>query len=1277
MANHRYWRIFITKMDTNGNLQIREIEMRGSIGGADQCNGGVANQNNFEIGYDGSHAFDNNVNTEWYWPYYPASFTSAWISYDFGSGGDVDVAELSIDCFNYNHPVDFDLQYSDNGMDWTTARTFTNQEWSVPGVKLFQIGPQVFEEVIVEDFLLLTGNYPNLVGEKDCWRINVTKTKNQISNPTQNMWLKIYEMEMREQIGGSDQCNGGSILVNMNGADGADLVNNSTSSYWFAYDTNTAWFGYRNDASPFILKELALYCDTVDAPVDFEVQWATKSAPNDWHTARTFINQSWPVTGWQTFIIGPQVSDVSASEQSYFTSISSSKLISNVPVTESTLITNSLLGGLQYLTTMQESVTVEDFIETVIQAFNASFRYWRIYVTKSTAGSNMLLSFYEMEMRATVGGADQCNGGTASASHADSTSSNLFDNNTTSYWVNGSPSADCWIKYDFGAGNTRSIGQLAFLPRYTNQCPEDFQLQYSNDGTTWTTMQSWVGQTTGWSDGTWRYYTVNRPPINELIYEFIISMDSVIEYILARLEISIEDGITVTGQTALIKLLSILITDNHIFSTVSDSLKRTNNLVSDEAVFNETSKQWSVLFLNEMQNFAGTLSNNLIIKKNVAETSRFKSVLASAVFILRSAADGLNLTDTNKSALLFAIDELQTITGSVTQQGKLSNSVTGGISFVGNTILGSAIICMRDVLDGLSIEDANHQWLTFVVSELETINTNLHAFSKGYPLVTGDMNMTVFASSLITIFREAISILNVNDSIQGMLSFAINELQAITGSVTQQGKFSNSVTGGMAMAEITRSLLKILREVTDGLNVNDYSKSILSFTIKELQTFIDSLATQGHFSNVMSGSLSLASASTSVFRILKTVLESEVLDDENKQALAFALNEIQDISTSVETIAKQFNTVTGILNFKGTVSLATKLLQAVIETALLVDSPTIQAQRMILVLDRFSFIDSLNANLIVNKTATGAMSSADAVKLCLSAFVQDMATLASAGDGVKRKIVQMAESLVLSGATDSLLHAQMIVAAVLTLQDDAVGNKSFYDTAIEDIVVTENLLRLWVHNANVMDTMLFTDSVERIVRIQILVTDDSKFHDTSYPGAIFNELIADGVKIFLTFSHDDDAVYSGFVVNTNTFAVSEYTNFRFNSLTTWNGKVYAANSSGIFVLSDKEDDDGLKIQSIIRTGIMNFGSKHFKRVNEAFVGIRGNGQMILKTITGDATEHWYDLKITRNNTGENRIKLGRGVSSLFWQFELHNTEGNPFELTDITLYPVELSRRER
>ena len=76
---------------------------------------------------------------------------------------------------------------------------------------------------------------------------------------------------------------------------------------------------------------------------------------------------------------------------------------------------------------------------------------WRVKITAGSGGNG---GFRELEMRTSVGGADECTGGEAFSSNWYNTSyypANAFDNNTGTEWAssNGGGSVGDWIAYDF------------------------------------------------------------------------------------------------------------------------------------------------------------------------------------------------------------------------------------------------------------------------------------------------------------------------------------------------------------------------------------------------------------------------------------------------------------------------------------------------------------------------------------------------------------------------------------------------------------------------------------------------------------------------------------------------------------------------------------------------------------------------------------------------------------------------------------------------------------
>lgn len=129
--------------------------------------------------------------------------------------------------------------------------------------------------------------------------------------------------------------------------------------------------------------------------------------------------------------------------------------------------------------------------------------YWRLNITANNYGYST--SAAEIEMRATVGGADQCNGGVVTASSGSATMAAAFDNNPATAWESGSEGS-WWIQYEFPS--PVSVGELMLQCKADsyNSIARNFSLQYSDDAVTWGTLFSVINQNT-WTSAEKRYFT--------------------------------------------------------------------------------------------------------------------------------------------------------------------------------------------------------------------------------------------------------------------------------------------------------------------------------------------------------------------------------------------------------------------------------------------------------------------------------------------------------------------------------------------------------------------------------------------------------------------------------------------------------------------------------------------------------------------------------------------------------------------------------------------------
>lgn len=124
--------------------------------------------------------------------------------------------------------------------------------------------------------------------------------------------------------------------------------------------------------------------------------------------------------------------------------------------------------------------------------------YWRIV---STAAPYPLFNAAEIEMRASVGGADQCNGGTAAASSNSFGAPAWAFDNSTAQWTSSDPLPQ-WIAYQFPspvAVHEVALTCATHLLSAPLASPTALDVEWSNDGTTWYSTTGGVGFTASWS----------------------------------------------------------------------------------------------------------------------------------------------------------------------------------------------------------------------------------------------------------------------------------------------------------------------------------------------------------------------------------------------------------------------------------------------------------------------------------------------------------------------------------------------------------------------------------------------------------------------------------------------------------------------------------------------------------------------------------------------------------------------------------------------------------
>lgn len=155
----------------------------------------------------------------------------------------------------------------------------------------------------------------------------------------------------------------------------------------------------------------------------------------------------------------------------------------------------------------------------------------------------------------------------------------------------------------------------------------------------------------------------------------------------------------------------------------------------------------------------------------------------------------------------------------------------------------------------------------------------------------------------------------------------------------------------------------------------------------------------------------------------------------------------------------------------------------------------------------------------------------------------------------------------------------------------------------------------------------------------------------------------------------DPTALNTIAINTERLALTQYTNFQFNSYAAFAGKYLGANGSGIYELAGASDA-GAPIQSAARVGISDFNTSRLKRVDRVYVGYRADARLILRIFTDEVTQRDYAVPAySIAGLHGAHVRVGHGLMARYWQFELRNENGGDFSVDMIELKPTEVRRR--
>jgi hypothetical protein len=144
--------------------------------------------------------------------------------------------------------------------------------------------------------------------------------------------------------------------------------------------------------------------------------------------------------------------------------------------------------------------------------------------------------------------------------------------------------------------------------------------------------------------------------------------------------------------------------------------------------------------------------------------------------------------------------------------------------------------------------------------------------------------------------------------------------------------------------------------------------------------------------------------------------------------------------------------------------------------------------------------------------------------------------------------------------------------------------------------------------------------------------------------------------------------YLSMALNIRNFALTNLSNYKFNSFARFNGVHLGATGTKIFNLDSVEStDDGSEIDWNFRIPFLDLEMKTSKRLRQAWVSFKSSGDIIVTAIYPDGTEYEYDLtgyEITEDGV---RVKFGRGLRNRYIALDFKSKDGSTIDLDTIRL----------
>ena len=266
----------------------------------------------------------------------------------------------------------------------------------------------------------------------------------------------------------------------------------------------------------------------------------------------------------------------------------------------------------------------------------------------------------------------------------------------------------------------------------------------------------------------------------------------------------------------------------------------------------------------------------------------------------------------------------------------------------------------------------------------------------------------------------------------------------------------------------------------------------------------------------------------------------------------------------------------------------------------------------------------------------------------------------------------MLEKIRIADPLLSRADQNIIVASAFTVSD-LLTLLNVVEIVSENIEVADTASSLFIAISTIVELINPSDTVSNSVGLSVIHVDSLTLEDILSSASGFSNTITEDAVFVITLD-DGTKVYQGITLNPETFAVSEYDNFSFNSTTNFQGNYLLASPTGLFSMGG-DTDDGEYITAKMKTASLDFGTSSLKQCPKMYLGINNDSSLILRVSVDGQTTSSYQLDIDSTNLSTQMFDIGKGLKGRYWQFELQSKANSTLDLDEMEFFPIQWGRK--